>query len=112
MLMGARSRSVVAAATIACTAMLGAAVSVRAADKVTLYEDWLPEVEHGGVYQAVATGIYTSYGIEMDLQPGGPQVNGALLLLGGKADFVVLHTDGELLHALEQGAPLVAIAAQ
>jgi NitT/TauT family transport system substrate-binding protein len=112
MSMGAGICLRLAAATIACAAMLASPASVHAADKVTFYEDWFPEVEHGGAYQAVATGIYNSYGIDMDMQPGGPQVNGSLLLLGGKADFVVLHTDGELLHALEQGAPLVAIAAQ
>ena len=99
-------------ALIALAAALVAPAGARADDKVTFYEDWFPEVEHGGAYQAVATGIYKKYGIDMDLQPGGPQVNGSLLLLGGKADFVTLHTDGELLHGLEQGTPLVAIAAQ
>jgi NitT/TauT family transport system substrate-binding protein len=99
-------------ALIALAAALVAPAGARADDKVTFYEDWFPEVEHGGAYQAVATGIYKKYGIDIDLQPGGPQVNGSLLLLGGKADFVTLHTDGELLHGLEQGTPLVAIAAQ
>jgi NitT/TauT family transport system substrate-binding protein len=102
----------VAAALFALAAILAVPLSARAADKVTFYEDWFPEVEHGGAYQAKALGIYEKYGLDVDLQPGGPQVNGALLLLGGKADFVTLHTDGELLHGLEQGAPLVAIAAQ
>ncbi len=105
-------RSVLVAAMAAWASTLCASPPAHAADKVTMYEDWFPEVEHGGPYQAVATGIYKAYGIDMNLQPGGPQVNGSLLLLGGKADFVVLHTDGELLHALEQGVPLVAIAAQ
>jgi NitT/TauT family transport system substrate-binding protein len=99
-------------ALIALAAALVAPAGARADDKVTFYEDWFPEVEHGGAYQAVATDIYKKYGIDIDLQPGGPQVNGSLLLLGGKADFVTLHTDGELLHGLEQGTPLVAIAAQ
>jgi NitT/TauT family transport system substrate-binding protein len=99
-------------ALIALAAALVAPAGARADDKVTFYEDWFPEVEHGGAYQAVANGIYKKYGIDIDLQPGGPQVNGSLLLLGGKADFVTLHTDGELLHGLEQGTPLVAIAAQ
>jgi NitT/TauT family transport system substrate-binding protein len=99
-------------AMIALVAAFAAPEVSRANDKVTFYEDWFPEVEHGGAYQAKATGIYEKYGIDMDLRPGGPQVNGALLLLGGKADFVTLHTDGELLHGLEQGTPLVAIAAQ
>jgi NitT/TauT family transport system substrate-binding protein len=100
------------------SALIGLAVAFAvphyafANDKVTFYEDWFPEVEHGGAYQAKAIGIYEKYGIDIDLQPGGPQVNGSLLLLGGKADFVTLHTDGELLHGLEQGTPLVAIAAQ
>jgi NitT/TauT family transport system substrate-binding protein len=112
MSLGINRHPVLAAATIALVTTFGASASVRANDKVTFYEDWFPEVEHGGAYQAKALDIYKKYGIDIDLEPGGPQVNGALLLLGGKADFVTLHTDGELLHGLEQGTPLVAVAAQ
>jgi NitT/TauT family transport system substrate-binding protein len=112
MLLRANHRRFLTGAMIALTAALVVPTAVRADDKVTFYEDWFPEVEHGGPYQSKALGIYKEYGIDIDLQPGGPQVNGAMLLLGGKADFVTLHTDGELLHGLEQDTPLVAVAAQ
>jgi NitT/TauT family transport system substrate-binding protein len=112
MLSRAIRQRVLTGVMIAVVAALAAPAGARADDKVTFYEDWFPEVEHGGAYQAKALSIYQKYGIDMDLRPGGPQVNGALLLLGGKADFVTLHTDGELLHGVEQGTPLVAVAAQ
>ena len=47
--------------------------------------DWRAEAEHGGYYQAIATGIYEKYGLEVTLRQGGPQVSryaGALLAAG------------------------------
>lgn len=109
--MTSRNSRGVSSLAFGLAAVLAAAAPAAAADKVTIYTDWFPEIEHGGTYQAAAAGISDAYGLDVEVKPGGPQVNGALLLLGGKADFVLLHTDGELIHAVEQNAPLVAVAA-
>lgn len=82
-----------------------------AADKVVVYTNWMHQVEFGGYYSAKANGIYAAHGLEVDIRPGGPQVNGAMLLLGGKADFVILHTNGQVISAAEQNLPMVAVAA-
>ena len=84
--------------------------SAYAADKVVIYTNWFAEPEHGGVWQAKAAGIFEKYGIDADVRQGGPQVNTSLILLGGKADFILLHNSGELLNAVKEQTPLVAVA--
>ena len=51
------------------------------ADKVTFLTSWFAQAEHGGFYQAKATGLYEKAGLDVTLKMGGPQVNGAQLLL-------------------------------
>ena len=84
--------------------------SAMAADKIVIYTNWFAEAEHGGIWQAKAAGIFEKYGIDAEVRQGGPQVNTSLILLGGKADFVMLHNSGEMLSAVKERTPLVAIA--
>ena len=56
---------------------------VRAATKIRFLTNWFAEAEHGGFYQAKATGLYDKAGLDVDIQMGGPQVNGMQLLGGG-----------------------------
>ena len=58
-----------------------------AADAVTFGTNWKAQAEHGGFYQAVATGIYERYGLDVTIRQGGPQVNHSALLASGKIDF-------------------------
>ena len=104
-------RTVLTAALAMAALVAGAAAASPGAEKITLYTNWIPDIENGGFYQAKAAGIYDAYGVDCDLKNGGPQVNGRLLLLGGEADFAELHTSGELVSAVEHNAPLVALAA-
>ncbi len=64
-----------------------ASAPALAQDKVTFGTDWKAEAEHGGYYQAIATGIYRQHGLEVTLRQGGPQVNHAQLLAAGRLDF-------------------------
>jgi NitT/TauT family transport system substrate-binding protein len=80
-------------------------------ENVVLYLNWTPQVEDAGFYQAVQTGIYKKYGLNVTIRPGGPQMNTTLFLLSKQADFIDLHSSGELIGALEQSLPLVAVAA-
>src|SRR5689334_22873258 len=52
-------------------------------DKVTYGTNWFAEAEHGGFYQAVATGIYKEHGLDVTIKMGGPQANSTQLLMGG-----------------------------
>lgn len=82
-----------------------------AADKVTLGTDWKAEAEHGGYYQAIATGIYAKYGIEVSLRQGGPQVNHAQLLAAGRLDFDETPNSFIPLNFVKESIPMVAVAA-
>src|SRR5258708_12390739 len=72
---GGRMRRALFLAGIALGASLGGGPAAIADDKLTFGTDWKAEAEHGGYYQAIATGIYKKYGIDLTLRPGRPQVN-------------------------------------
>ena len=57
--------------------------------------NWKAQAAHGGFYQARADGTYRKYGLEVTIQPGGPQVNNRPLLPAGRIDFLMT---GNLLH--------------
>jgi NitT/TauT family transport system substrate-binding protein len=83
--------------------------SAGAADKVTFLTSWFAQAEHGGFYQAKATGLYERAGLDVTLRMGGPQVNGMQLLLAGETD-VMMGYDFQVLKMLEQGLPVLTIA--
>jgi len=99
-------------ATIAALmGLLGLAGPASALDKVKFGTNWLADPEAGGFYQALADGTYQKYGLDVAIIPGGPQANGALLLLFGKIEFFMGGDQiGNLLSA-EAGLPLIAVAA-
>src|SRR5579864_3593443 len=95
-------------------AMLGAALALpraAAAESVAFGTDWKAEAEHGGFYQAIATGIYKRYGLEVNLRPGGPQVNHAQLLAAGVLDFNIASNSFVPLNFVREQIPMVAVAA-
>jgi NitT/TauT family transport system substrate-binding protein len=81
-----------------------------AADALVLGTNWFAEAEHGGFYQALATGIYKKYDLDVTIKMGGPQVNGIQLLAGGVID-VWMGYDFQTLKAVEQGVPVTTVAA-
>jgi NitT/TauT family transport system substrate-binding protein len=91
-------------------ATISAASPSYALDKVQFGTDWLAEADHGGFYQALADGTYTKYGLEVEITQGGPGTQNRNMLLVGKLDFY-LGTQQEQLIGVEQGIPLVDVAA-
>jgi NitT/TauT family transport system substrate-binding protein len=85
-------------------------VPALAADKVTFLTSWYAQAEHGGFYQAVATGIYKKYGLDVNIRMGGPQVNGVQILSSGQADFLMGY-DLQVLKSVETGVPITTVAA-
>jgi NitT/TauT family transport system substrate-binding protein len=109
--MPTRRRSLAAlTAIVAASLGAGALRTARAATKVRFLTNWFAEAEHGGLYQAQATGLYQKAGLDVDIQMGGPQVNGIQLLTGGDADIIVSY-DIQVLDSIEKGVPVVAIGA-
>ena len=100
--------------SLAILALLGAALVLpraTAAESVAFGTDWKAEAEHGGFYQAIATGIYQRYGLEVNLRPGGPQVNHAQLLAAGVLDFNIASNSFVPLNFVREQIPMVAVAA-
>jgi NitT/TauT family transport system substrate-binding protein len=92
----------------------GAALAVLPsafAETVKFGTDWRAEAEHGGYYQAIATGIYQRYGLDVKLRPGGPQVNHAQLLAAGVLDFNIASNSFVPLNFVKENIPMVAVAA-
>jgi NitT/TauT family transport system substrate-binding protein len=102
-----RRRAMVAALVGSAGMLLSTAA--LAADKVTFLTSWFAQAEHGGFYQAKATGLYEKAGLDVTLKMGGPQVNGMQLLLAGETD-VMMGYDLQVLKALEQGLQVTTIA--
>ena len=90
---------------------LVAACPAAAAENVAFGTDWKAEAEHGGYYQAVATGIYQRYGLDVTLRQGGPQVNHAQLLAAGLLDFNLAPNSFIPLNFVQENIPMVAVAA-
>ena len=83
----------------------------RALDQVTFGTDWQAEAEHGGYYQALATGHYEKYGLKVTLRQGGPQVNHTQLLAAGRLDFDEAPASFTALNFVKEKIPMVAVAA-
>jgi NitT/TauT family transport system substrate-binding protein len=101
-------------AFVAAATLLGAALALpraAAAETVNFGTDWKAEAEHGGFYQAIATGIYKRYGLDVTLRPGGPQVNHAQLLAAGILDFNIASNSFVPLNFVAEKIPMVAVAA-
>ena len=101
-------------AALAAALALSMAVPVLAqspAEKVTFGTDWRAQAEHGGFYQAVATGLYAKRGLDVTIRPGGPQVNHAQLLAAGKLDFNMSPNSFIPLNFVRESIPMVAVAA-
>jgi NitT/TauT family transport system substrate-binding protein len=49
--------------------------------------DWRAEAEHGGFYQALATGAYARRGLDVSIIPGGPGTSVPTLLAAGQVDL-------------------------
>jgi NitT/TauT family transport system substrate-binding protein len=78
--------------------------------RVRFGTNWYAQAEHGGFYQAVATGIYEEHGLDVTIQMGGPQVNGTQLLMGGAVDFFMGYSSSSV-KAIEEGIPKITVAA-
>ncbi len=79
-------------------------------DKVTYGTNWYAQAEHGGFYQAIATGIYEDYGLEVTMRMGNAQVNGTQLLVGGAIDFF-MGNSVEAISSVQAGIPTITVAA-
>ena len=98
-------------ATVLALGLMTVTGAAQALDQVTFGTNWKAQAEHGGFYQAVATGIYEKYGLEVTIRPGGPQVNHAQLLAAGQIDFNMGGNVFGAFNYVQNDVPMVTVAA-
>jgi NitT/TauT family transport system substrate-binding protein len=102
------------ASVITATLLTAAAVGAphaSAQEKIVFATNWKAQAGHGGYYQAVVDGTYKKYGLDVEIQMGGPQVNNRPMLAAGKIDFLM---GGNLMLSFDNvknGIPTVVVAA-
>ncbi|MFT4954514.1 MAG: NitT/TauT family transport system substrate-binding protein [Brevundimonas sp.] len=73
--------------------------------------DWRAQAEHGGFYQALASGAYASRNLNVQIIQGGPGVNVPQLLASGAVELGMGSNSFIPLNLVAEGAPVKAVAA-
>jgi NitT/TauT family transport system substrate-binding protein len=100
-------KTFVFATGLACGVSL--ASGAYAADKVTIQLKWVTQAQFAGYYVAAAKGFYKDAGLDVTINPGGPDVAPPQVIAGGGAD-VVIDWMPSALASREKGVPLVNIS--
>ena len=100
-----------AAALLAVGAVGTMSSTAHAQEKFTYMTNWYAQAEHGGFYQALATGLYKKYGLDVTIKMGGPQVNIVQMMAAGQAECVMGSSDLQMIQMREGGVPVVNVAA-
>ena len=80
-------------------------------DKVTLQLKWVHQAQFAGFYVAREKGFYKDEHIQIELLPGGNDVDVLTTLTSGKADFAVASSELVLTQRQRKSTPITAIAA-
>jgi NitT/TauT family transport system substrate-binding protein len=89
---------------------IAASTAALAQDKAVFQTNWRAQAEHGGFYQALATGIYAKHGIDAEIRMGGPQQDPNALLLAGRVDFIMNNSFSGF-NYVKENLPFAVIAA-
>lgn len=85
-------------------------VSESSENKIIFTLNWYAQAELGGFIQAQEMGFFREAGLDVEIRQGNAQLNGPRLLVSGGTDFYV-GSGFEAVKALEQGLPIVTVAA-
>ena len=105
-----RRTCVAAAGAVTATGALRIPATAQTLEKVTIGTSWKAQGEHGGYYQALATGLYQKHGLDVTIRMGGPQVRYSQVLAAKQIEF----SQGESFTALgyvKENVPLCCVAA-
>jgi NitT/TauT family transport system substrate-binding protein len=97
---------VFAAGVVSGTALASGAF---AADPVTIQLKWVTQAQFAGYYVAKAKGYYKDAGLDVTINPGGPDVAPPQVIAGGGADVIVDWMPSALA-SREKGVPLVNVS--
>ncbi len=94
---------------VAASMALLSALPASAAEKVSLRLKWLAQAQFAGFYVAKAKGFYDQAGLDLTINPGGPNLNVETLVASGNDTFGLAGGTETVLLAREKGLPLVCI---
>ncbi len=94
---------------VLAAALAVGAASAQAADPVTLQLKWVTQAQFAGYYVAKDKGFYEEEGLDVTINPGGPDIAPPQVIAGGGAD-VIIDWMPAALASREKGVPLVNIA--
>ncbi len=80
-----------------------------AADAVSVRLKWIAQAQFAGVYVAKAKGFYRDAGLDVTINPGGPNISVETLVASGADTFGIGAGTEGVLYAREKGLPLVCI---
>jgi NitT/TauT family transport system substrate-binding protein len=87
----------------------GLFASAQAGDAVTVRLKWFNQAQFAGFYVAQDKGYYKAAGLDVNIQPGGPDFPAIQMVTGGNEQFGVTGAD-QILIARSKGVPVVALA--
>jgi NitT/TauT family transport system substrate-binding protein len=112
------SRRLLLAGGVAVTAMglascgdASAPVDDQGRVRIRFATDWRAQAEHGGFYQALASGAYARRNLNVEIIQGGPGVNVPQLLAAGAVELGMGSNSFIPLNLVAEGAPVKAVAA-
>jgi NitT/TauT family transport system substrate-binding protein len=92
------------------TAVSSVSAAAQTLDKVSFGTNWVAQAEHGGFFQAVADGTYKTYGLDVTIVSGGPNINNRILMISAKLDFFMSANSLQTFDAVANNIPTVAVA--
>ena len=95
--------------SILAAVLSGMLTAAHAEESVTLRLKWFHQAQFTGFYVAKEKDFYKSAGLNVDIQPGGPDFPAIQMVTGGSEQFGVTGAD-QILIARSQGVPVVALA--
>ncbi|HEX4408677.1 MAG TPA: ABC transporter substrate-binding protein [Xanthobacteraceae bacterium] len=87
----------------------GLCAPAHADDAVTVRLKWFNQAQFAGFYVAKDKGFYKAQGLDVNIQPGGPDFPAIQMIAGGSEQFGVTGAD-QILVARSKGVPVVALA--
>ncbi|WP_082765392.1 MULTISPECIES: ABC transporter substrate-binding protein [unclassified Phenylobacterium] len=108
-----RTLALAAAALLAACSPKETAKAPSADAPVTLRfaTDWRAQAEHGGFYQALASGEYAKRGLKVEIVQGGPGVNVPQLLASNAVELGMGSNSFIVMNLAQEGVPVKAVAA-
>jgi NitT/TauT family transport system substrate-binding protein len=95
--------------SIVAAVLSGMLTAAHADESVTVRLKWFHQAQFAGFYVANDKGLYKSAGLNVDIQPGGPDFPAIQMVTGGSEQFGVTGAD-QILIARSKGVPVVALA--